>query len=132
MSDHRTEFLAQLQLFDEQLKAGQFKKVKLTLRALDELLGQLVGPDGDRARAVVDAQRSRLTAARARAKLREALRPRRPRRTNARCSLCGQPYRRVKGDDRRTACYICKPLMKASKSVRAVSGGLPSLGKRVR
>jgi hypothetical protein len=51
----------------------------------------------------------------------------RPRPDNATCRLCRQGFHRPETDTR-TVCDICAP--SRSSSLRTVSGGLPSLGRR--
>lgn len=80
-------------------------------------MGALIGAQQER----LDKMKAALT------KRARAVQPK-PKKPNTVCELCGEGYHRGKSEARRRACYVCRPLQ-MSRSIRAVGGGLPTLGK---
>lgn len=153
-------FLQRLGDFDGHLAAGRLKQAKACLGDLRRLAGPRSSPKmyvhrgpslrpltpteraalpSTKTRAemwqVIDAQAARLkdartTAARAQSvAARRAAAMRKEKEPNARCDRCGLPYRRGRREKGST-CSICRG--EGSRSVRTVSGGLPTLGKHSR
>ncbi len=113
------------------LKRRKVKQSQKVLGRLEDIARSSIDPAvGDQMRSIIAAQRERLNelrrqmqAERIRADALRSLKP-----TNAKCDKCGR-FRRRKKDTKRTVCLISGRPGKAAKSVRAVSGGLPTLGK---
>jgi hypothetical protein len=130
----RADFLAKLEELDGYLTR---RKLRQATRAAD-LLRQLARAETDpavRAQMVgmVDAQDARVTDLRQQQQRERLVAGARPskKKPNAKCTKCGLPFRRGKKETR-TVCNICRPGDGGSKSVRTVSGGLPTLGKHNR
>ena len=125
----QSTFSGLLQEFDAQVDEGNLKAARKTLDKMQRVAYAQNDP-ATKSKMIVTltTQDRRLT------KLiheKQVLHREGPPKTNAVCDLCGEPFRRAKGDTRRTACYVCRPDNK-SRSVRALGGGLPTLGKNHR
>jgi len=155
-------FLQRLADFDEHLAAGRLKQARGCFEDLRRLAGPRSGPkmyvrSGASLRPLTPAERAVLPSPKARAEMwqvidAQAVRPknartavararstaarqaavvRKEKKPNARCDRCGLPYRRGRRE-RGSTCSICKGGGEGSRSIRTVSGGLPTLGKRSR